>query len=69
LADLDDQHQEHLILHAEQQAQVADPHAVELIGGLQAYHIGMAGRFPEAMEFSIHPSLQHRIQAAVGLGG
>jgi len=69
MANLDDQHQEHLILHAEQQAQVAYPHAVELIGGLQADHTGMAGRFPEAMEFPIHPSLQHRIQAAVGLGG
>jgi hypothetical protein len=69
VADLDDQHQQNLILHAEEQTQVADPHAVELIGGLQADHTGMAGRFPEAMEFPIHPSLQHRIQAAVGLGG
>lgn len=58
MTDLDDQHQQNLILHAEQQARVADPHAVVLIGGLQADHTGMAGHLREAMEFPIHPSLQ-----------
>jgi hypothetical protein len=69
MAELNDEQQQNLFLHAEEQSQVTDPYAVEIIGKLLADHTGMAGRLPVGLEFTIHPALEQRIQAAVGLGG
>ena len=69
LSDLDDQNKENVVFHAEGQAKVTNPHAVEVILGLQPDDAGMARRLAEAGEFPVHPALQHRIQLAVALGG
>lgn len=66
MADLEDQHHQHLVSDAEEKTQIANPYPVDLIVGLKADHTGMAGHLAEAEEFTIHPSAQQRIQAAVG---
>jgi hypothetical protein len=62
MADFDDQHKQDLILSAEQQAQIGNSYAVELIVGLQANHPWMAGRLAQPAQLAVYPSLQHGIE-------
>lgn len=51
----------HGLLDAERQPQIADPHVVDHINGLQSDYIEMAGGLTHSVELLLRASLQRRV--------